>query len=59
MKFGIVFAARALEGIGPAMIEYIFAARMALYVTGRGADEGAFLVLGKQMARLPASSPAD
>jgi hypothetical protein len=41
------------------MIEHILAARMALYVAGRGPDEGAFLVLGKQMARLPTGSPAD
>jgi hypothetical protein len=59
LKLGIVFAARTLEGIGPTMIEYIFAARMTLYVTRRGADEGAFVVLGKQMARLPACSPSD
>jgi len=59
LKLGIIFAARSLEGIGPTMIEHIFAARMALYVAGRGADERAYLVLGKQMARLPTRSPTD
>jgi hypothetical protein len=59
LKLGIIFAARALEGVGPTMIEHIFAARVALYVARRGANEGAFLVLGKQMARLPTRSSTD
>ena len=59
LQFGVIVAAGVLEGLGPAMVEDVFAARMALHVAGRGAQKGAVGALGQQVARLPAGAAAD
>ena len=59
LELGVIVAAGALEGLGPAVVEDVFAARMALHVAGGGAEQGAVLVLGEQMAGLPAGVAAD
>ena len=41
LQLGVIVAAGALEGLGPAVVEDIFAARMALHVAGRGAEQRA------------------
>ena len=56
LQFGIIGAAGALEGVRPAMVEHVFAARMGFYVTGRGAHQGAASIFQKQMVRLPAGA---
>ena len=59
LKLGVIVAACALERLGPAMVEDIFAARVGLHITGRGAEQGARSVLGEQVAGLPAGAGAD
>ena len=59
LQLRIIVAAGALEGLGPAVVEDVFAARMALHVAGRGAEQGALRVLREQVARLPAGPAAD
>ena len=39
LELGVVVAAGALEGFGPAVVEDVFAARMALHIAGRGAEQ--------------------
>jgi hypothetical protein len=41
------------------VVEDIFAARMALHIAGRGAEEAALGVFGEHVARLPAAATAD
>src|ERR1051326_1265439 len=52
LKLGIVAAAGALEGVGPAPIEYVFALRMALQVERQQALD-ATIALDHQMTRPP------
>ena len=59
LQFGVIVAAGMLEGLGPAVVEDVFAARVAFYVAGRGAQKGAVGALGQQMPRLPAGAGAD
>src|SRR5262245_48206382 len=39
LELGIVVAAGALIGVGPAMVEYVFALRMGLGIAGHSAEE--------------------
>jgi len=55
-QLGVIPAAGALIGLGPAAVEHVFAARMRLEVTGRDAEHLAALVLGDEMLRLPAGA---
>ena len=41
LQLGVIVAAGVLEGLGPAVVEDVFAARMALHVAGRGAEQSA------------------
>ena len=41
LQLGVVAAAGALIGFGPAMVEHVFAARMGFHVAGHGADNRA------------------
>ncbi len=41
LELGVIVAAGVLEGLGPAVVEDVFAARMALHVAGRGAQQSA------------------
>ena len=59
LQLGIIGSAGVLEGLGPAVVEDVFAARMRLHIAGRGAQQEAGVVLGQQMARLPAGARAD
>ena len=59
LKLGIIVAAGALIGFGPAMIEHIFAARVALQIAGRGRDQTAVGGAGQHMLGLPAGTRAD
>ncbi len=59
LQLGVIVAAGALEGLRPAMVEDIFAARMAFHVAGCGAQKGAVGGFRQQVARLPATAAAD
>ncbi len=59
LELGIVIAAGTLIGLGPALVEDIFALRVGLHIAGCGAEQGAVGRLRQQMARLPASAVAD
>ena len=59
LQLGIIVAAGALVGLGPAVVEHVFAARMGFQVAGRGAQKAPLGVLGQQVARLPAGAVAD
>ncbi len=54
LKLGIVTAAGALIGIGPAMIEHIFALAVRFQIAGHAGGKRAVAVLEQQMARQPA-----
>ncbi len=56
LELGIIAAAGALIGVGPAGIEDVFAARMGFEIAGRDADDGAVGGLGDEMLRLPAGA---
>ncbi len=58
LKLGIVISARALKGVGPAVVEYILAARMALQIGGHGGERRAVFVLDQEMAAEPAGAGA-
>src|SRR4029079_6507140 len=59
LQFRIVVAARALKGFGPAMVENILAAGVALPVTGRCAQKHPVRVFREQVPRLPTGSGPD
>ena len=59
LQLGVIVAARVFEGLGPALIEDVFAARMALHVAGRCAQKSAVGAFRQEVARLPAGPPAD
>src|ERR1700689_3161013 len=54
LELGIIAAAGALIGFGPAVIEHIFAVGVALQIHRRRAQEIAVAVLERQMLRQPA-----
>jgi hypothetical protein len=55
LQLRIVAAAGALEGVGPAMVEHIFALAVGLQIAGNGAEQGApDAVFQPQMMPLPA-----
>ena len=56
LELGIVVAAGALEGLGPAAVEHVFAARMRLQVTGRDAEHLAGVVFHREVLRRPAGA---
>jgi hypothetical protein len=59
LQLRIVVAADALERVRPAVIEDVFALRVAFQIAGRGADEFALSGFDEQMARLPAGAAAN
>ena len=59
MQFRIVVAARALIGIGPAVIENIFALRMRFRIAGGCPDELSAGFLRQEMHGLPSGTVAD
>src|SRR6478752_6209758 len=59
LEFRIVVAPGALKGLGPAMVENVFAAGVALCVAGRRATKHPVHVFREQVPRLPARSLAD
>ena len=59
LQLGVIVAAGVLEGLGPAVVEDIFAARMAFHIAGRGAQKRAVGAFRQQVARLPAGPAAD
>ena len=59
LELGIVAAAGALKGVGPAVVEDILAARVGLHVAGRGTEEAAVFCLREQVPALPAGAAAD
>ena len=58
LKLGVIAAARAFIGVGPGMIEHIFALAMALEIRGRGSDDPAGRILNDHMRRRPAGTAA-
>ena len=54
LQLGIIAAAGALIGVGPAVIEHIFAARMRFQVAGRRPQDFAVCGFDQEMLRLPA-----
>ena len=54
LKLGIIAAAGALVGVGPGMVEHVFALAVALEVAGRGGDHAPARVFHRQMRRRPA-----
>ena len=54
LELGVVLAAGALVGLGPAAVEHVFAPRMRFQIAGHGAGNGAVRGLGEQVLRLPA-----
>src|SRR6185437_3997714 len=59
LELRIVIAAGALEGVGPAVIEHVFALGVTLGVAGRDAEDRAAGVLRDQMLWLPAGARSD
>ena len=59
LQLGIVLAAGALIGVGPGVVEDVFALAVRLEVGRRGGDEPAAGVLDDHMGRRPARAPAD
>ncbi len=55
LQLRVVVAARALVGVGPAVIENVFALRVVLQIAGNNAD-GFSAYSRHQMARPPASA---
>src|SRR5690606_7932060 len=53
-QLGIVTPARALIGVGPAVVEDVFALAVALEIEGHDADHGAVFIMQGQVARRPA-----
>ena len=60
LELGIIAPAGALIGIGPAIIEDIFAHRMGLQIGRHDGPHRAFIAVAQhEMARIPASTVAD
>ena len=59
LELRVVVTAGALEGVGPALIEDIFALGVPFGVAGRDAEDVALGSLGDQVLRLPAGPRAD
>src|SRR6185369_17779604 len=59
LELGIIFAAGALPGVGPAMIEHIFALAVDLEIGGRCGKEVRSVVLDEDRRGSPASAPTD
>ena len=58
LELGVVASAGALVGIGPAMVEDIFALAVALQEAGRRRQELASIVLDEEIGRRPAGAAA-
>ena len=54
LELRVVVAAGALIGLGPAVVEDVFALRMRFQIAGHDAEDGAVGGLGDQVLRLPA-----
>ena len=59
LEFRIIVAARALVGLGPAAVEDILAARMALDVAGRCAEQRSVRGFDQEMLCLPPRTAAN
>ena len=59
LQLGIIIAAGAGIGFGPAMIEHIFTARVALQIAGRGRNQTAVGAAGQHVLGLPTGARAD
>jgi hypothetical protein len=59
LKLGIIVAPGPLVGVGPGMVEHIFALAVALEVAGRGGDHAPARILDRKMRRRPAGAAAD
>ncbi len=59
LEFGIVAPAGALVGVGPGVVEHVFALAVALEIAGGGGDHAPARVLDDDMRRRPARAAAD
>ena len=59
LQLRIVIAAGLREGVGPGVVEHVFALAVRLEISGRAPGNGAALVLQYQMPRRPARASAD
>src|SRR5579872_1155187 len=59
LKFWVVAAARALIGLGPAAVENVFAARVALQIAGSGGENAAVTRFDGDVAYMPSGTAAD
>ena len=59
LQLGIIVAAGALIGVGPGVVEDIFALAVRLEIGRRGGDEAAARVFDQHMRRRPARAAAD
>ncbi len=59
LELGIVAAAGAFEGLGPAMVEHVLTLAVALHVKRHRAQQRAVGRFGQEILRLPAGAPAD
>ena len=59
LQFRVIAAAGMRIGLRPAVVEHVFAARVALEVAGRGGNERAVGASDQQMLDLPAGTAAD
>ncbi len=58
LQLRVIAAAGSLVGFGPAAVEDVFAARVALEVAGRGAKQRAVRVFDQQVLNMPAGTAA-
>ena len=59
LQLRIIAAAGALIGLGPAAVEHVFTARVALEIAGRRGNQGAIRRFCQHMPSLPARSGTD
>ena len=59
LELGIIAAAGALEGVGPAVVEHIFALAVGLEIGRRGGEQVGRIVLDEDRRRSPARALAD
>jgi hypothetical protein len=59
LKFRVIVAARAFEGVGPAVIEHVFALAVAFQVAGRRSINRAGFVFDDEILRQPAGFSSD
>ena len=57
LQLWIIAAAGALECVGPAMVEDIFALAVRLQIAGHRAEQSALRILQPEMMALPAGAP--